>query len=100
AAFVSILRQSISFPYQSFSTTIFRVHRVPAKKSKPPDAITSESRGAICYEEGCTTRNSKAPPNSETTSSTNTTSYSKSSKTFYNGTRLHPMKKNVEEACD
>ncbi|KAG8176965.1 hypothetical protein JTE90_010235 [Oedothorax gibbosus] len=37
----------------NLSRHIFRVHRVPAKKSKPPDAITSESRGAICYEEGC-----------------------------------------------
>ncbi|CAL1274783.1 unnamed protein product [Larinioides sclopetarius] len=36
----------------NLSRHIFQIHRVPSRKNKPP-GTTSESRGAICYEEGC-----------------------------------------------
>ncbi|XP_055950204.1 uncharacterized protein LOC129984358 isoform X2 [Argiope bruennichi] len=34
----------------NLSRHIFQIHRVPPRKNKPP---ANESRGAICYEEGC-----------------------------------------------
>ncbi|XP_054716925.1 uncharacterized protein LOC129226347 [Uloborus diversus] len=36
----------------NLSRHIFRVHRLPSKK-KSNDDLTNESKGAICYEEGC-----------------------------------------------
>ncbi|GFY02644.1 phospholysine phosphohistidine inorganic pyrophosphate phosphatase [Trichonephila clavipes] len=36
----------------NLSRHIFQIHRVPSRKNKPPGS-SNETRGAICYEEGC-----------------------------------------------
>ncbi|GIX76815.1 c2H2-type domain-containing protein [Caerostris extrusa] len=36
----------------NLSRHIFQIHRVPSRKTRPP-GTSNETRGAICYEEGC-----------------------------------------------